>query len=303
MAIMDVYLSNIAAAVYGSEMRSNIYNALSEMAAGVDDVVAAVEAFQAAMPPLGDVDIVAGVVDGTIVNATASVSNVRFYAFAHCESLKTVDLPSATMISRSAFWCCYSLETANLPAALTIGSNAFAYCSSLSSVSIPAVTVIESNAFANCESLKTIDLPAVSSLALRAFEFCTSLSSVSLPAVISLSNFVFDECALTSIYLPSAEYIGSSAFYSCTSLATVSCPAAKSIGSYAFSGCVSLESAYFTGESVPSIGMSIFVNTPIANSTYLGYYGSIYVLSSLVSAFKSATRWSVYADRITAYEE
>ena len=41
-----------------------------------------------------------------------------------------------------------------------------------------------------------------------------------------------------------------------------------------------------------------FINTPISNSTYLGYYGSIYVPSSLVDTYKSATNWATYSDRI-----
>lgn len=209
MAIIDVYLSNIAAAVYGSEMRSNIYNALSEMAAGVVDVAAAVEAFQAAMPDLSTAIPVVEL--GTMVDGTISV----------------LDLHVST-VRRNAFTYCESLEAVNLPGAVNIGSYAFAYCEMLSSINIPSVESIGQYAFSGCDALSSISLPAVVSIGIGAF---------------------------------------------------------KNTG---------LETAYFLGETVPEIGTAVFSDTSISY---------IYVLPSLVDAFKTATNWSAYADRITAYEE
>jgi hypothetical protein len=37
-------------------------------------------------------------------------------------------------------------------------------------------------------------------------------------------------------------------------------------------------------------------------STLTGSFGSIYVPASLVDAYKSATNWATYADRITAID-
>ena len=45
-----------------------------------------------------------------------------------------------------------------------------------------------------------------------------------------------------------------------------------------------------------------FNNTPIKFSSYLGYYGSIYVPAELVSAYQTASNWSEYADRFVAIE-
>jgi hypothetical protein len=41
----------------------------------------------------------------------------------------------------------------------------------------------------------------------------------------------------------------------------------------------------------------------MSDSTLTGAFGSIYVPASLVSAYKSATNWVTYADRITAIPE
>ena len=50
-------------------------------------------------------------------------------------------------------------------------------------------------------------------------------------------------------------------------------------------------------------GVTAFTNTPMSNSTYTGEFGSIYVPASLVDAYKSATNWTTYANRITALPE
>lgn len=52
------------------------------------------------------------------------------------------------------------------------------------------------------------------------------------------------------------------------------------------------------GSSIPSIGTGIFANTPIANTTYLGYFGSIYVPASLLASYKTATNWATYSSRM-----
>ena len=53
------------------------------------------------------------------------------------------------------------------------------------------------------------------------------------------------------------------------------------------------------GTSVPKLAASTaFSSTPMLNSTYLGTYGSIYVKSSMLNAFKTATYWSVYSNRM-----
>ena len=46
----------------------------------------------------------------------------------------------------------------------------------------------------------------------------------------------------------------------------------------------------------------VFDSSPIQYSSYLGYYGSIYVPASLVDAYKTATNWTVYSDRITSID-
>jgi len=53
------------------------------------------------------------------------------------------------------------------------------------------------------------------------------------------------------------------------------------------------------GTSVPTlVNSNAFYSTPISNSTYIGTYGSIYVKSSMLNAFKTAQTWSAFSNRI-----
>ena len=159
------------------------------------------------------------------------------------------------------------------------------------------------------------------------FENCTALSYVSINGPLYLGDYAFGKCpSLSTVILPTITYVGSSAFFSCSNLKSVSIPnaarirygafdecvslsqiefnQATAIEQVAFMMCTSLESAFFLGSSVPILYAStVFHSTPMMDSSYLGRYGSIYVLPSMVDAFKSAENWSYYSNRITAYSE
>ena len=48
---------------------------------------------------------------------------------------------------------------------------------------------------------------------------------------------------------------------------------------------------------------SCFYNTPITNSSYLGYFGSFYVPKSLLAAYVTDSRWGAYPSRFTTIED
>jgi hypothetical protein len=74
-----------------------------------------------------------------------------------------------------------------------------------------------------------------------------------------------------------------------------------SIASGAFGNCSNLTTLKLRYPVVIKLAHSnIFAYTPMSNSTYTGSFGSIYVPASLVDAYKAATNWATYADRITA---
>ena len=70
----------------------------------------------------------------------------------------------------------------------------------------------------------------------------------------------------------------------------------------------SLASVYLYMSFVPSWNVSmyqysLFYNTPMVNSNYLGYFGSIYVPSSLYSIYKTSTGWNNWSSRYVSMSD
>lgn len=134
-----------------------------------------------------------------------------------------------------------------------------------------------------------------------AFYNCFSLASVSIPACTTIGSYAFYNCYhLAAVSLPACTSVGNYAFYNCSALATVSLPVCTTVGSNAFRSCYRLVSLYITSvSSVPALGTYAFGSTPIGGySVSAGCYGSVYVPTSLVDSFKTATKWSSISSRI-----
>lgn len=141
-----------------------------------------------------------------------------------------------------------------------------------------SISYIGSNRFNDWSNIHIVDLPACAYIGERAFEGCENLAQVN---------------------IPSCEIIEMMAFMDCRSLTTVSLSACIGIDFYTFANCQMLISIYLMGSSVVSLSDSdVFHLTPIAGySDYAGQYGSIYVPSTLLSAYQSASNWSYFSDR------
>ena len=227
----------------------------------------------------GDTSLEDSVITRTISSYTNDrVTSIGNYAFCSCRSLTTVSFPVATSIGNYAFCSCTSLTTVSFPVATYIGISAFYNCTSLTTVSFPDATSISSYAFYYCTSLTTVSFPAATTIGGSAFRYCTSLTTASFPVATS---------------------IGSQAFLNCTSLTTVSFPDATSIGNAAFRQCYNLKSLYLTGSSLCRLNHSTaFTSTPIGGySTSAGTYGSIYVPTSLLTSYQTATNWTYFSSR------
>lgn len=272
----------------------------------------------------GDTDIEDGLISGRLTGnyTNARVTGIKSYAFYNQQFLNYVNFPNvsiigdyafafvnlssysfpkASYIGDHAFWSCYSITETNFPLVEKIGTSAFYYCPRLTTAYFPVCTSIGTSAFGRCSGLTTVDFSVCPVVGGYAFDSCTSLTTVSFPVCSTIGNFAFAKCsALPSVSFPVCTSIGSNAFASCSALTSVNLPVCSVIGSYAFNGCSSLSALYLN--NVPSVttlsNSNAFTNTPMVNSTYLGYYGSIYVPMSLVDQFKSKTNWTYFADRI-----
>ena len=130
---------------------------------------------------------------------TSSVTSIGEEAFAFCESLQHINLPSSiTTIEEEAFSNCYSLQSVILPSSISvIPKEAFKECISLTTINIPnTVTSIGEYAFYMCESLKSISIPpSVATIEKYAFYYCTNLKDVNISSQTKLGNKAFLHCS------------------------------------------------------------------------------------------------------------
>ena len=141
----------------------------------------------------------------SIIPTDGSVTSIGSGAFAGCENLTSITIPSGvTSIGGSAFEYCASLTSITIPDSVTsIGGSAFYYCESLTNITIPpSVTKIAAYTFASCSSLTSLTIPSsVTSIGTQAFWDCTKLASITIPSgVTSIGENSFRYCSsLTSI--------------------------------------------------------------------------------------------------------
>ena len=120
------------------------------------------------------------------IKCEAALVTVGDYAFAYCEALKTVELPSSVeTVGKGAFYNCSAMTACTLGTGVkTIDSHAFAGCASLISIAFPGtLESIGDYAFANCAALTAIEIAeGTVSVGAQAFYNCTSVASLKLPA-------------------------------------------------------------------------------------------------------------------------
>ena len=216
--------------------------------------------------------------------AGSSVITISNSAFYNCSNLEEIYFPVCTQIGSYAFQSCHSLVSINtMTNCSIINVSAFAYCSVLGSILFPACLSIASNAFRECRTLENIEFPVCSIIGSSAFIYCYSLSSVLISSCTTLNNSAFYECRnLQALWFPNVSYIGTACFRYCSKLSD-------------------LEISSTTMVSLANV--NAFYNTTMSNSSYLnGEFGSIYVDFSQVDAYKSATNWTVYSNRIVGWE-
>ena len=142
--------------------------------------------------------------------------------------------------------------------------------------------IFNSNIRAYGSIYKEITLPGVRALTNNGFSSCSSLTKISMPALTSMdTGYAFANCsALSEIFFPQLGSFSNSTFSNCKALEKI---------------IIIRSDVYANGSA-----MYTFSNTPITNSTYLGYYGSIYVLPQYLDKYKASAGWSRVKDRITA---
>lgn len=225
------------------------------------------------------------------LESISNSSSSRSYCFLNCTSLIEVELPlmtsllnvsSGTGTISGIFEGCTSLSKVKVPLVTEFGNKCFKGCINLSDIEInPNTKIIRNSAFFNTKISGVLDLPGLEVLSIGAFGKTEITRVENLGSITSIDGGYFNdfdrtfgECSsLELVKLPSTlTTLGVRSFYNCTSLHTVICyaeiPPTLNMASTrdAFDGCTSLT--------------------------------SIYVPDASVEAYKTATNWVTYADRI-----
>ena len=132
-----------------------------------------------------------------------------------------------------------------------------------------------SNNFTNIPTIKSVSIGSgITSIAGSTFSYCTNLASVTIPN--SITN------------------IGGNAFNKCSGLASITIPSSvTSIGYSAFAYCSALSSVTVLATTPPTLGDNYVFSANASGR-------KIYVPAASVNAYKSASKWSIYAADIEA---
>lgn len=204
-----------------------------------------------------------------------------------------------TELTSRQFYEDLSITEAHYPEVENVGDRAFLRCANLRHAIFPKVTYIDDFAFSDCDSLVTAYMPLLgpytgSSL----FQNCDNLVMADFPEITTLNGSVFFNCtSLKKVYLPKAFYIGQSSFNGCTVLSAINLPSATEIDNFAFQNTPGLRAIILRSTTLCELGESVFTGSSMESGECY-----IYVPSSLLDTYKTATNWSIYANQFRALE-
>lgn len=171
-------------------------------------------------------------------------------AFASCEALICVDLPSTLAeIGDSAFESCTALcEVVNPSGVVRIGESAFEFCEFLSSFDFSdGLEEIGASAFYGCIRLSKVILPdSIKTVGTAAFSYCDSLVYASLGRLTEIPDSLFERCSvLVKVDMSNkVTAIGSRAFRGCAELSVIQpSKRIKTVGGAAFDGTAWVENS------------------------------------------------------------
>lgn len=160
------------------------------------------------------------------------------------------------------------------------------------------LTAIEQDTVPNKFNAKGVIIyEGITSIENRAFDDCYELENVAIgTSVTTIGDWAFSGCeSITSITIPdSVISIGESVFNNCPDLtnATIG-TSVETIGGNAFVYCYNLETITVKATTPPQLGDKYAIENTIQ---------TIYVPSSSLNSYKSASNWSSYADKIQAIQ-
>lgn len=210
-----------------------------------------------------------------------------------------VECPSSASISPSDIQSRTAISSSTIGNCITsIGNGTYSGCTNLESVRIPnTITSIGDRAFQGCVRLLDASIPdSVTAIGGYAFCGCTQVTYINLPnGLTSLGEYAFRDCLnFSSLNIPmTLTSIPNGCFYNCDGLADIMLPSTTTaIGDSAFNQCSGLYNLQINATTPPTLGSNALANT---NANL-----KIFVPSQSVDAYKAASGWSTFANKIQA---
>lgn len=225
------------------------------------------------------------------------VTSIERMAFACCENLESVSLPSSLISIGEYAFSGSAIKSLYLPSELTsLSVMMLCLCESLESIVIPdGVRILPKSIFHSCSGLTCVILPSgLKSIGSGAFIGCESLASIHLPEGLkTIGDCAFYSCAgLTFVSIPEGvDSIGVHAFYCCTSLSKVVIPQSLTIiGNGAFDGDESLTDVVNLSPKPQKIDDSYYDTFPSR------FHATLHVPAGCAEAYRSAEVWCDFAN-------
>jgi uncharacterized protein YjdB len=226
-----------------------------------------------------------------------TVKQIGDYAFYKCFALNTINCPeSISVIGQGAFYWC-ALKTFYVPDNVqVIAKETFAYCKYLESIRLPeTLTTVCDEAFDSCNQLVFTIPASVSYIGRGAFSFTLGPDNLIIPDKTTVTHHSFSYCKMKTVELPEGmKSIPNYLFANCTNLKIAYLPSTiTEIGSYSFESCISLQNVYVKAVTPPNLNKYAFEDC---------LQFQIWVPSGSVEAYKAASVWKDFADRIKGYD-
>lgn len=250
------------------------------------------------------------IIDSILINTISEfiydTPRVKQYTFMGCDSLSYVSITGCSTIGDGAFMECMNLTNVKISDVVSIGARAFNYDRSLKSVDMSNVEIIGSEAFNECDALQgVIYLPKCKTISDSCFTATQQIEGISIPVCSYIGIYAFQYCRnLKSITLPECLRIEKKAFAACKSLSWVSMNACEFIDENVFNKqgdtdpCI-LKSWYLLTSSVATLAATrLFGDEWDKDYSSAPSDLSIFVPTSLVDEYRTATNWVSLASHI-----
>lgn len=243
-----------------------------------------------------------------------NVTLIPAWAFSQCYSLTDIVLPpNVTILDDGAFWQC-GFKTFRLTQKVTkLVGRVFYGCASLEEIYIPrSLSSVTGSAFSGCSSMKRVIIDDLESWCNITFaggddypmrQACDIyigdylLDDVVIPyGIAELKNHTFWRSTIKSVSMPNTTVVIGSTFAYCKKLEYADLPeSVESIGGWCFYDCSNLQRIMCRAITPPALGQLALSGTSAA------LY--IYVPDQSVTAYREASGWIDYADKIKPLSE